>query len=159
MANYPELRTRYARVRALEEREEGKRKVGSGLAEGGEVEVPRVRFVNYYTVSSGYVKRRAGSGSLKSRDSLAPSVVRDDGRTRSENDVLRPSSLPQIPSRSHPHLAFDCIFLCPSMQQAKLMPHPNSHSCVIVQKSPSFSVRSCQCQYQAKIGRFALASH
>ncbi|KAH7082330.1 hypothetical protein FB567DRAFT_447367 [Paraphoma chrysanthemicola] len=53
MADYRELKDRYARVRALEEDDEGKRK----SANPGVASPPRIRFVNYYTVSTGRPKK------------------------------------------------------------------------------------------------------
>ena len=62
MANYGELKTRYARIRALEEENPEVRK--SVTQSGG---VPaRVRFVNYYTASTGRPKRRTSPQSSKS---------------------------------------------------------------------------------------------
>ncbi|EME50149.1 hypothetical protein DOTSEDRAFT_68869 [Dothistroma septosporum NZE10] len=52
MANYGELKNRYARIRALEE-ENGK--VRESVVEGGLP--PRVRFINYYTASTGRPKK------------------------------------------------------------------------------------------------------
>ena len=52
MANYSELKTRYARIRALEEQDGRVRKT---VVEGGVP--PRVRFVNYYTASTGRPKK------------------------------------------------------------------------------------------------------
>lgn len=53
MANYGELKARYARVRALaEESEEVRKSVGRGAPA-----VPRVRFTNYYTASTGRPKK------------------------------------------------------------------------------------------------------
>lgn len=52
MANYSELKTRYARLRALEEADE---RVRQSVVQG---EIPpRVRFVNYYTASTGRAKK------------------------------------------------------------------------------------------------------
>jgi hypothetical protein len=75
MADYRELKDRYARVRALEEDDEGKRK----SANPGIASPPRIRFVNYYTVSTGRPKKpkspkspspsRPASRGLPSRDS------------------------------------------------------------------------------------------
>ncbi|KAF2656161.1 hypothetical protein K491DRAFT_692184 [Lophiostoma macrostomum CBS 122681] len=53
MADYPELKARYARIRALEEDNEGKRK----SANPGAGSPPRIRFVNYYTASTGRPKK------------------------------------------------------------------------------------------------------
>lgn len=52
MANYGELKARYARIRALEEENEEVRK---SVVQGGKP--PRVRFVNYYTASTGRPKK------------------------------------------------------------------------------------------------------
>lgn len=54
MANYGELKTRYARIRALEE-EDGR--IRQSIVEGGLP--PRVRFINYYTASTGRPKKSA----------------------------------------------------------------------------------------------------
>lgn len=90
MANYGELKNRYARIRALEE-ENGK--VRESVVEGG---VPsRVRFINYYTASTGRLKKpssphrqssrsphrsRPSSQASISRTSLAPEA--GDGNQR-----------------------------------------------------------------------------
>ena len=52
MANYGELKSRYARVRALEESDA---RVRQSVVEGGVP--PRARFVNYYTASTGRLKK------------------------------------------------------------------------------------------------------
>ncbi|CZT16591.1 uncharacterized protein RCC_02425 [Ramularia collo-cygni] len=52
MANYSELKTRYARIRALEEEDE---RIRQSVVEGGIP--PRVRFINYYTASTGRPKK------------------------------------------------------------------------------------------------------
>jgi hypothetical protein len=77
MADYKELKDRYARVRALEEDDELKRRMGNPDVRSP----PRIRFVNYYTVSTGRPKKpkspkspspsRPGSNSLHHRDSDA----------------------------------------------------------------------------------------
>lgn len=53
MADYRELKDRYARVRGLEEEDDKKR---SSAYPGGR-HVPRVRFINYYTASTGRPKK------------------------------------------------------------------------------------------------------
>ncbi|EUC41325.1 hypothetical protein COCMIDRAFT_8931 [Bipolaris oryzae ATCC 44560] len=53
MADYKELKERYARIRALEEDDEAKRKSSHPMMPS----VPRVRFINYYTVSTGRAKK------------------------------------------------------------------------------------------------------
>jgi hypothetical protein len=52
MANFGELKGRYGRVRALEEADEP---VRQSVVEGGVP--PRVRFINYYTASTGRIKK------------------------------------------------------------------------------------------------------
>lgn len=53
MADYKELKDRYARVRALEEDNPNKRRAGNP---GGQIP-PRIRFLNYYTASTGRPKK------------------------------------------------------------------------------------------------------
>jgi len=53
MANYKELKIRYVKMRALEEDDESKRKA----AHPRMPTVPRIRFVNYYTASTGRSKK------------------------------------------------------------------------------------------------------
>lgn len=65
MANYPELKARYSRLRALEEPDP---EVRRNVVENGTP--PRVRFVNYYTASTGRPK--------KSKQEDQPDGVGDD---------------------------------------------------------------------------------
>jgi hypothetical protein len=53
MADYPELKDRYARIRALEEDNEEKRQSANPEVRSP----PRIRFVNYYTASTGRPKK------------------------------------------------------------------------------------------------------
>jgi hypothetical protein len=53
MADYKELKDRYVRVRALEEEDEATRK----SANPGVPSPPRIRFINYYTASTGRPKK------------------------------------------------------------------------------------------------------
>ncbi|KAM3415417.1 hypothetical protein BST61_g8942 [Cercospora zeina] len=76
MANYHELRSRYARVRALEESDVRVRQsvIGAG-------DPPRVRFVNYYTASTGRPKKpksphRQASRSPRGSRSTSPNTRR-----------------------------------------------------------------------------------
>ncbi|KAF2824880.1 hypothetical protein CC86DRAFT_395276 [Ophiobolus disseminans] len=81
MADYKELKDRYARVRALEEDDEEKRK----SANPGVVSPPRIRFINYYTASTGRPKQpkspkspspsRSSSRGLESRNSDVGTVA------------------------------------------------------------------------------------
>ena len=83
MANYPELKSRYGKVRALEEEDENIRK--STLK--ATTAPPRVRFVNYYTASTGRIKKPKSPSQLlspsanASRTSLSPEEA-NRGRSR-----------------------------------------------------------------------------
>ncbi|RMY57947.1 hypothetical protein D0865_02870 [Hortaea werneckii] len=81
MANYGELKVRYSRVRALEEENQMVRdSVGRGKKG-----VPRVRFTNYYTASSGRAKPKK---EMKSPKSEAKDVVEGPGEA-----LVTPTSL------------------------------------------------------------------
>ncbi|OTA36170.1 hypothetical protein BTJ68_03398 [Hortaea werneckii EXF-2000] len=81
MANYGELKVRYSRVRALEEENQMVRdSVGRGRKG-----VPRVRFSNYYTASSGRAKPKK---EMKSPKSEARDVVDGPGEA-----LVTPTSL------------------------------------------------------------------
>jgi hypothetical protein len=71
MADYRELKDRYAKVRALEEDDESKRKTGYPQMRL----VPRIRFVNYYTASTGRPKKPK---SPRSPSPKSPSSIRSD---------------------------------------------------------------------------------
>ncbi|KAF1360960.1 hypothetical protein EJ07DRAFT_154854 [Lizonia empirigonia] len=81
MADYKELKERYSRVRALEEEDEAKRRLGNPDVRSP----PRIRFVNYYTASTGRPKKpkspkspspsRPHSASLQHRDSDASGLA------------------------------------------------------------------------------------
>jgi hypothetical protein len=74
MADYKELKDRYARVRALEEDDEKTRK----SANPGIATPPRVRFVNYYTVSTGRPKKpKSPKSQSPSRPSSRASQTHD----------------------------------------------------------------------------------
>lgn len=100
MANYAELKTRYGRIRGLEEEDENVRKSVMKNKDGAP---SRVRFVNYYTASTGHVKKKSKSPRQKlspspsanqSRASLSPSLAAADAeaRGRQESGVLEPES-------------------------------------------------------------------
>ncbi|KAK5125314.1 hypothetical protein LTR85_000423 [Meristemomyces frigidus] len=78
MANYGELKARYARIRALEEEDGAIRKSVVG---NNEVP-PRVRFINYYTASTGRPKKPKPT-----RDPLSP------GENGSQISLAAPSTL------------------------------------------------------------------
>ena len=100
MADYKELKVRYARVRALEEDDESKRRMGNPDVRSP----PRIRFVNYYTASTGRPKKpkspkstspsRSGSVSLQHRDSDASGFT-----TQSQQDLKKVSSGSGTPPR------------------------------------------------------------
>jgi hypothetical protein len=94
MANYGELKTRYARLRALEEDSDAVRK---SVVDGGTP--PRVRFVNYYTASTGRPKKPKtpqeelpeGVGSTASLEITENSVSKQSvGSTRSPSPGIKP---------------------------------------------------------------------
>lgn len=101
MADYKELKDRYARVRALEEDDETKRRMGNPDVRSP----PRIRFVNYYTASTGRPKKpkspkspspsRSGSLSLQHQDSNASGLV-----TQSQQSFNRFDSDSKTPARS-----------------------------------------------------------
>jgi hypothetical protein len=95
MADYKELKGRYARVRALEEDDEKTRK----SANPGVASPPRIRFINYYTVSTGRPKKP------KSPKSPSPSRSPSRGVQSSDSDVGITTSQPAGSSiRSQPGL-------------------------------------------------------
>ena len=104
MADYKELKDRYARVRALEEDDETKRRMGNPDVRSP----PRIRFVNYYTASTGRPKKpkspkspspsRSGSVSSQHRDS-DPS-----GRVTESQQHLRKVDSSEIDSVTPPHI-------------------------------------------------------
>lgn len=90
MANYSELKARYGRIRALEEDSD---QVRNSVVEGGTP--PRVRFVNYYTASTGRPKkpkpddeqRPEGVGETASLDITANRIEKDESTTQSSHAV------------------------------------------------------------------------
>ena len=108
MANYPELKARYGKIRALEEESENVRK--STLK--AESVPPRVRFVNYYTASTGRIKkpkphspsRLLSPSSNHSRTSLSPEEAQR-GRSRdghvAATDSASRSASPRISLEEH----------------------------------------------------------
>lgn len=127
MADYKELKDRYARVRALEEDDETKRKMGNPAVRSP----PRIRFVNYYTASTGRPKKpkspkspspsRTGSASMQRQDSdtsaLATQLQHDLKKLTSKSDTpprlsidakedrgsdIVSATLPPIPSATSP---------------------------------------------------------
>jgi len=89
MADYKELKDRYARVRALEEEDEKTRKSVNPSVPSP----PRIRFVNYYTVSTGRPK--------KPKSPKSPSPSRPSSRTSQSRD----RDIQTIASASRPTVA------------------------------------------------------
>ncbi|KAK7521209.1 uncharacterized protein IWZ02DRAFT_453010 [Phyllosticta citriasiana] len=68
MADYGELKKRYKRIRALEEEDETRRRAAvEGRAASP---IPRVRFINFYTASTGRLKSTIHSGSVSPNRSI-----------------------------------------------------------------------------------------
>ena len=105
MADYKQLKDRYARVRALEEDDEIKRRMGNPDVKSP----PRIRFVNYYTASTGRPKKPKSPKSPKSPSSSRSNSVSQQHRN---SDVSGLDTEPQHdPSTSRsdagtPPLAF-----------------------------------------------------
>ena len=97
MANYVELKQRYGKVRALAEEDENVRKTTLKATSAPR----RVRFVNYYTASTGRVKKPKSPTPMlspsgnQSRTSLSPEEARR-GRSREGHNTADHTS-----SRSH----------------------------------------------------------
>jgi pimeloyl-ACP methyl ester carboxylesterase len=112
MANYGELKTRYARLRALEEDSDAVRK---SVVEGGTP--PRVRFVNYYTASTGRPKKPKtpqeelpeGVGSSASLEIVENSVSKQTvGSTRSPSPGIKMEERDASQSGAdNPHLSVE----------------------------------------------------
>lgn len=91
MADYSGLKTRYAKVRALEDENEAVRR--RVLNRGRTISTPRVRFVNYYTASTGRPKKaksqspssRADSSRRNSLDVPGHNSAHDERQSRSRS--------------------------------------------------------------------------
>ncbi|KAL2135078.1 hypothetical protein VTI74DRAFT_9894 [Chaetomium olivicolor] len=81
LANYPELRSRYNRLRALEDVDNWDH------ATGGQRPV-RVRFVNYYTVSTGVIKKPRSPSPSPSRSPNHTDESREPHKSPPDNDLL-----------------------------------------------------------------------
>ncbi|KAF1919066.1 hypothetical protein BDU57DRAFT_554421 [Ampelomyces quisqualis] len=93
MADYKELKDRYARVRALEEDDEKTRK----STNPGVASPPRIRFVNYYTVSTGRPKKPKSPNSPRS-PSPSRSLSRDLSHHNSDGTSVARASQPAVAS-------------------------------------------------------------
>jgi hypothetical protein len=93
MADYKQLKDRYARVRALEEDDETKRRMGNPDVRSP----PRIRFVNYYTASTGRPKKPKSPKSPSSSRSNSVSQQHRDSDvsgldTESQHDLSKSRS-------------------------------------------------------------------
>lgn len=93
MADYRELKDRYARVRALEEDDDKKRMSNYPEARS----IPRIRFVNYYTASTGRPKKP------KSPKSSSPSRPESRQSQNNDNAVDTPPTTSQQSSGHDSH--------------------------------------------------------
>lgn len=99
MADYSGLKKRYARIRVLEEDDENARKAATSVI----CSPPRIRFLNYYTASTGRPKRPK-SLSPSRPSSHSPDQRREDSRgcpieIEMQSMHLAPSSAGGSPSR------------------------------------------------------------
>ncbi|EOA90051.1 uncharacterized protein SETTUDRAFT_145536 [Exserohilum turcica Et28A] len=86
MADYRGLKDRYAKIRALEEDDEAKRKGGNPQL----CTVPRIRFINYYTVSTGRPKKPTSPPLKSPSPSCSPSCPHQDpgGEMNAPGDMV-----------------------------------------------------------------------
>jgi flagellar biosynthesis GTPase FlhF len=119
MADYKELKDRYARVRALEEDDEATRK----SANPGVASPPRIRFINYYTASTGRPKKpkppkspspsRPSSRGSHSHDSDAGAVASASQPALSSTQSQRSVNSPRISVEMQEHRDNDIIPVSP----------------------------------------------
>ncbi|KAG9190790.1 hypothetical protein G6011_08878 [Alternaria panax] len=86
MADYKELKDRYAKVRALEEDDESKRRSSYPQART----VPRVRFINYYTASTGRPKKPKSPKSPSPPPSSSHQLRHPDSNMSASSDAPQP---------------------------------------------------------------------
>ncbi|CAN9221973.1 unnamed protein product [Alternaria alternata] len=86
MADYKELKDRYVKVRALEDDDESKRRSGNPQART----VPRVRFVNYYTASTGRPKKPKSPKSPSPSRSPSQQLQYQDSNKSASSEPSRP---------------------------------------------------------------------
>jgi len=130
MADYRELKDRYARVRGLEDDNPGKRRAANPRF----ASPPRIRFVNYYTVSTGRPKKpkspetpatpshkppsptQSASGGLQSRDSDVVSIesMSQPKMTHTHPEPVAPSPRVSMDAQNHSSDNSDPIASTPS---------------------------------------------
>jgi hypothetical protein len=86
MADYPGLKARYRRVRALEDEDDGTRKRVLEL----QIPPPRIRFINYYTASTGRPKKPRSKSRSRSR---SRSGSRSRGNSRAQSPATTSASM------------------------------------------------------------------
>lgn len=107
MADYRALKQRYARIRVLEEDDASKRQAAHPEASSP----PRIRFVNYYTVSLGRPKKpkkpkspspsRSSSRGLPRNDSNTSALTSASHLTLDTNHTQHPVASPRISVEQH----------------------------------------------------------
>lgn len=105
MADYPALKQRYTRIRTLEDEDENQRASGQAGRIPKQVPIPRIRFVNYYTASTGRPKKEKSRSPSKTRgeeekesQTLNPPDV---SATASVSSSRSPSPSPAISIEEH----------------------------------------------------------
>ena len=97
LADYPGLKNRYTKIRGLEDVNERQDNLDT-LA----VPLKRVRFVNYYTASTGRIPRdKSPPGAKKSGKQRQPSVVSSDMGEEMQNMSLVPAESQSFPNVSN----------------------------------------------------------
>lgn len=107
MADYPALKQRYVRIRTLEDEDESQRASGQGGRIPKPTPIPRVRFVNYYTASTGRPKKeksrsRSRSKAREDEDKESQTLnPPDTATTASRSNSRSPSVSPRISIEEH----------------------------------------------------------
>jgi hypothetical protein len=104
MADYRELKNRYARIRALEEDDESTRRSANPEVRSP----PRIRFVNYYTASTGRPKKPKSPQSPLSRPSSRERLEREASRSMSALNLAPvPHQLTTTTKPTSPRISVD----------------------------------------------------
>lgn len=92
LADYPGLNQRYNRIRQLEDVD-----VWKGRENPGYIEPTRVRFVNYFTISTGRVTKPKSPGLSPGREASGSSATASSATQASQQDVSNTKSGPLTP--------------------------------------------------------------
>jgi len=124
MADYRELTERYAKIRALEEEDDEKRSAVFPTVRP----VPRVRFVNYYTASTGRPKKSKSPQSSKAT-TRSHSPSRPPSLPSHDSSLHHPSTEPTAISLDSLILVSDCDSAVSSeAEMARVHPYPTADS-------------------------------